>query len=89
MKNGSEIVPTLAIAVPTPKASERLSGSNRVATVLIVKGVCTASVAPSPIRAATTCQAEAAQPFNADVLNQLGFTLRARRTAWSPVNCVT
>ena len=56
------IVPSPAIAVPTPKANERLSGAKSVATVLIVSGVCTASVAPRPMRAATTCQPAIAQP---------------------------
>ena len=62
MKNGMVIVPSPAIAVPTPKANERLSGAKSVATVLIVSGVCTASVAPRPMRAATTCQPATAQP---------------------------
>ena len=55
--------PMLAIAVPTPKANDRWLAGNSVATVLIVSGVWTASVAPRPIRAATTCQADEAQPW--------------------------
>ena len=62
MKKGMAIVPRPAIAVPTPKANDRLSAGNRVATVLMVSGVCTASVAPSPMRAATTCHPAIAHP---------------------------
>ena len=63
MAKGIRMVPALATNVETPNARLRRSGSNRVATVLMVSGVCTASVTPRPTRAATTCAVEMAQPW--------------------------
>ena len=59
---GIAIVPAPASIVAKPKAKLRWSGANSVATVLIVSGVCTASVTPRPMRAAITCQVVIAQP---------------------------
>lgn len=57
------MVPAPASIVAKPKAKLRLSGGNSVATVLMVSGVCTASVTPRPTRAATTCHVDSAQPW--------------------------
>ena len=63
MTKGIAIVPAPASIVAKPKAKLRLSGGNSVATVLMVSGVCTASVTPSPTLAATTCHVLKAQPW--------------------------